>query len=84
MLLIAALPSKRHVTAEQFADELERHLLGTEGQWDWDDATSVTIADHRLEAVRLRMGENLDSLSTDEDKDELRAIIADLRSGSPS
>jgi hypothetical protein len=34
--------------------------------------------------VRLRMGENLDSLSTDEDKDELRAIIAGLRSGSSS
>ena len=82
MLFIAALPSKRHVTAEQFADELERHLLGTEGRWDWDDATSVRIADPRLEAVRLRLGENLDSLSSDEDKDELRAIIADLRRGS--
>ncbi len=33
MLFIAALPSKRHVTAEQFADELEKHLLGTEGPW---------------------------------------------------
>ncbi len=51
MLVIAALPGKRQVTAEQFADELERHLLGTEGQWDWDDATSVRIADPRLEAL---------------------------------
>lgn len=84
MLFIAALPSKRHVTAEQFADELERHLLGTEGPWDWDDATSVRIADPRLEAVRLRLGENLDSLSSDDDKDELRAIIADLRRGPSS
>jgi hypothetical protein len=81
MLFIAALPSKRHVTAEQFADELERHLLGTEGAWDWDDTTSVRIADPRLEALRLRLGENLDSLSRDQDKDELRAIIADLRRG---
>ena len=84
MLVIAALPSKRQVTAERFADELERHLLGTEGQWDWDDATSIRIADPRLEAVRSRLGENLDSLSTDEDKDELGAIIAGLRSGSSS
>jgi hypothetical protein len=84
MLVIAALPSKRHVTAEQFADELERHLLGTEGPWDWDDTTSVRIADPRLEAVRMRLGENLDSLSRDEDKDELRAIIADLRRGPTS
>ncbi len=84
MLVIAALPSKRHVTAEQFADELEKHLLGTEEPWDWDDTTSVRMADPRLEAVRLRLSENLDSLSRDEDKDELRAIIADLRRGPSS
>jgi hypothetical protein len=36
---------RRKVTAEQFADELERHLLGIGGKWDWDDATSVVIAD---------------------------------------
>ena len=81
MLSIAALPIKRRVTAEQFADELERHLLGTEGPWDWDDTTSVRIADPRLEAVRMSLGANLDSLSRDEDKDELRAIIEGLRRG---
>lgn len=80
-VFIAALPIKRKVTPEKFADELERHLLGTEGPWDWDDTTSVAIADPRLEEVRLRLGPNLDSLSHDEDKDELRAIIAALRHG---
>ena len=40
---------KRNVTPEQFASQLERHLLGTEGKWDWDDVTSHTIADERLE-----------------------------------
>src|SRR5258707_7970438 len=30
-LFIAALPIKRKVTPEQFADELESHLLGTGG-----------------------------------------------------
>jgi hypothetical protein len=78
-LVIAALPSKRKVTPEQFADELERHLLGTGGPWDWDDTTSVRIADPRLEEVRSRLGPNLDSLSHEKDKDELRAIIAALR-----
>ena len=78
---IAALPSKRKVTPEQFADELERHLLGTGGPWDWDDTTSVAIADPRLEEVRSRLGPNLDSLSHEKDKDELRAIIAALRRG---
>jgi hypothetical protein len=79
LLFIAALPSKRKVTPEQFADELEMHLLGTEGPWDWDDTTSIAIADPRLEEVRSRLGPNLDSLSQDKDKDELRAIIAALR-----
>ena len=78
---IAALPSKRKVTPEQFADELESHLLGTGGRWDWDDTISVTIADPRLEQVRSRLGTNLDSLSHEKDKDELRAIIAALRRG---
>jgi hypothetical protein len=78
---IAALPIKRKVTPDQFADELERHLLGTGGPWDWDDTTSVAIADPRLEEVRSRLGPNLDSLSDEKDKDELRAIIAALRRG---
>jgi hypothetical protein len=80
-LFVAALPIKRKVTPEQFADELERHLLGTEGSWDWDDTTSVAIADPRLEEVRSRFGPNLDSLSHEKDKEELRAIIAALRRG---
>jgi hypothetical protein len=78
---VAALPVKRKVTPEQFADELERHLHGTEGPWDWDDTTSVAIADPRLEEVRSRLGPNLDSLSHEKDKDELRAIVAALRRG---
>jgi len=79
--LVAALPSKRKVTPAQFADELESHLLGTGGPWDWDDTTSITIADPRLEEVRSHLGPNLDSLSHEKDKDELRAIIAALRRG---
>lgn len=80
-LFIAALPLKRKVTPEQFADELESHLLGTGGPWDWDDTSSVAIADPRLEAVRMRLGPNLDCLSHEKDKDELRSIIAALRRG---
>jgi hypothetical protein len=81
VLFTAALPIKRKVTPEQFADELESHLLGTGGPWDWDDTNSVAIADPRLEAVRARLGTNLDSLAHENDKDELRAIIAALRRG---
>jgi hypothetical protein len=79
-LLAAALPIKRKVTPERLADELERHLLGTEGKWDWDDTTSVAIADERLERIRLELP-RFDSLALEKDKDELRAIIAALREG---
>jgi hypothetical protein len=75
------LPTKRKVTPKQFADELERHLFGTGGPWDWDDTISVAIADPRLEEVRSRLGPNLDSLPHEKDKDELRAIITALRRG---
>ena len=57
----------------------ESHLLGTGGPWDWDDTSSVAIADPRLEAVRMGLGPNLDSLSHEKDKDELRSIIAAFR-----
>jgi hypothetical protein len=49
------LPIKRQVTPEQFADELERHLLGSGGPWDWDDTTSIRIVDERLERIRWEL-----------------------------
>jgi hypothetical protein len=78
--LIAARPSKRRVTPQQFADELEKHLLGTEGEWDWDDVTSVAIADDRLERIRWGLPK-FDRLSNERDRDELRSLIAALRRG---
>ena len=81
MLIIAALPIPRKVTPHEFADELERHLQGTEGPWDWDDATSVRIADKRLEQLRLSLGVRFDVLSREEDRHELQAIVAALRRG---
>jgi hypothetical protein len=71
---------RRKVTPEQFADELEGHLLGTGGKWDWDDTTSVAIADARLEQLRLILPK-FDSLRLESDRDELTAIIAALRHG---
>jgi len=76
---LAALLRKRKVTAEQFADELERHLLGTEGPWDWDETSTVAIADPRLEEVRLRLGRSLDRLAYESDKDELPAFSPQTR-----
>ena len=80
-LIVAALPSKgREVTPSQFADELERHLLGTEGPWDWDDTTSIRIADERLERIRWGLPK-FDSLAREEDKTQLKTIIEALRRG---
>ena len=80
ILFMAALPIKRQVTPEQFADELESHLLGTGGPWDWDDTTSIRIADERLERIRSELPK-FDSLAREEDKAELKAIIEALRRG---
>ena len=79
-LIIAALPLNRKVTPEQFADELEGHLLGTAGGWDWDDTTSIAVADEQLEQLRRALP-RFDSLKLQEDKDELKAIITALRRG---
>jgi hypothetical protein len=79
-LLVAAIPSKRKLTPEQFADKLERHLHGTEGPLDWDDITSVAIADERLERIRWKLS-RFDSLSREREKEELKVLIAAIRRG---
>lgn len=82
VFLLAALPikRKRKVTPEEFADELEKHLLGTEGKWDWDDVTSVAIADDRLELIRWELPK-FDRLSDEKEREELRSLIDVLRRG---
>jgi len=79
-LILAALPIKRKVTPQQFADELKRHLSDNEGPWDWDDTTSIAIADERLERLRGVLFK-FDRLETQEQRDELASIIVALRRG---
>jgi hypothetical protein len=66
---------KRKLSPQQYADELERHLLGNEDKWDWDDTTSIAIADERLERIRRGLSK-FDLLTRGKDRDELKAIIA--------
>ena len=80
MLMVAALPFKKKITPQQFANLLEPHLLGTDGYWGWDDAISVALADERLELLRLRLPK-FDRLNTDELREELKEIIAAVRQG---
>jgi hypothetical protein len=80
-LILSSLYQKpKTVTPEQFAGQLERHLLGTEGKLDWDCVTSVPVADPRLERIRSKLAK-FDALSEEKDTEELRALIARLRRG---
>ena len=82
LLFFAALPIPRKVTPAEFADELERHLLGTAGPWDWDDVISVGIADKRLDQLRASLGRaRFISLGWEDDRSELQSVIAALRRG---
>ena len=66
-------------SSAEVADKIERHILGTEGPWDWDDFTSVPIADDRLDSIRLRCLE-LERTSPEERTEELKRIVDRLRS----
>jgi len=81
MLAVAALPIKRKVSPQQWANELEKHLLGTDGAYGWDDATSVTLADELLESLRRRLIPEFNMLTTQQKKEEFRQIIESLRRG---
>ena len=72
--------AKRKVSPEQLAEELEKHLLGIEGKWDWDDTTSIALADERLERIRLGLPK-FDLLTRPAVREELESIIAALRRG---
>ena len=74
---------RRKGTPEEFANALEKYLLGEEPEHGWDEPMEVTLADPRLEEVRrsLCVTPNLYRLATEEDRNELRAVIAPLRRG---
>lgn len=74
---------RRKGTPEEFANALEKYLLGEEPERGWEEPMEVTLADPRLEEVRRRLclSPNLYRLTTEKDRNELRAIIAALRRG---
>ena len=81
LLCIAALPIGRKVTLANYADELERHLLGTDNDDEWDRTSSVRLSDGRLEHLRRSLPNSFDDLASEEDRSELRRIIETLRRG---
>jgi hypothetical protein len=46
------LKTSADLTARDVEDYLRDFLEGTGGDWDWDDFTSIPIADPSLEAIR--------------------------------
>jgi hypothetical protein len=71
---------KRSITPHELADELERHLVGSEGQYDWDHTTSVEVTNEKLNRLVSRLPE-YDRLDTPEKRDQFRALIEALRRG---
>jgi hypothetical protein len=79
--LNALFPQKpRDITPQQWAMELERHLLGDEGAHDWDATTSEALADKRLTTLQSRLAD-FDRLDTPEKTERFREIIAALKRG---
>ena len=71
---------KRDVTPQELAEELERHLVGNEGPYDWGATTSEELTDERLNRLIPRLIE-YDRLDTAEKREQFRKIIETLRRG---
>jgi len=82
LFLVAAFGrgNKRDVTPQELADDLERHLVGNEGPYDWDATTSVALTDERLNRLIPRLIE-YDRLDTAKKREQFRVIIETLRRG---
>jgi hypothetical protein len=64
-------------SADEVADYLRNFVNGQGGEWDWDDFTSVPIADAQLESVRLR-AEAVDVPLTEQGATILRELLAEV------
>jgi hypothetical protein len=69
---------RNQLTAAEVADTIEKHIQGAEGPWDWDDFTSIPIADDYLDKIRLRCLQ-LDYELPEERIQELSRIVERLR-----
>lgn len=69
---------RNRLTPTEVGEAIQKHIDGTEGQWDWDHFTSTGIADPHLDAIRLRCVE-LDILLPEQRNRELSKIVDDLR-----
>jgi hypothetical protein len=79
--VIIVIRRKRRVTPQQWAVPLEKHLLGTEGPYEWKETTSRPFADKKLENLRKRIAQEFKALDTPEKKESFRQIVEALKRG---
>ena len=77
--VVAFLAPKEKRTAAEVADHLRHFVNGAGGEWDWDDFTSVSIADRRLDDIRRRAAA-VDLPVTDGGLMILRQLLAEAES----
>ena len=74
-------PAKR--TAEEVAQYLRGFLDDSGGEWDWDDFTSVPLADPSLESIRQRAA-SVELPITEEGRRTLVALLGEVEAASAS
>lgn len=74
-------PAKRK--AEEVAQYLRGFLNNSGGEWDWDDFTSVPLANPTLESIRQRAA-SVELPVTDEGRRTLVALLAEAEAASES
>jgi hypothetical protein len=86
LLVIVTLPiaviaglfgSAQKRSADEVADYLRNFIEGLGGEWDWDDFTSVPIADPQLEGIRRRAAA-VDLPVTEQGSTTLRGLLAEV------
>jgi hypothetical protein len=79
--VIIAMRRKRRDTPQEWAVPLEKHLLGTESPYEWEEATSKPFADKKLENLRTRIAQEYKALDTSGKKEAFRRIVETLKRG---
>ncbi|MBX3429516.1 MAG: hypothetical protein KF779_08050 [Hyphomonadaceae bacterium] len=74
-------PAKR--TAEEVAQYLRGFLYESGGEWDWDDFTSVPLADPSLESIRQRAA-SVELPITEQGRRTLVALLGEAEAASAS
>jgi hypothetical protein len=78
-VIATVLRSKERRSAAEVAAYLRNFLEGGGGEWDWDDFTSVPIANPKLDAIRRRAA-ILDTDSSEDATIQLRQLLSEAES----